>query len=48
LEKEDPFFKEVHESQKTWAKKVAYFSFFNEADFKMGYEHTFKVKLPKD
>ena len=48
LEKEDPFFKEVHESQKAWAKKVAYFSFFNEADFKMGYEHTFKVKLPKD
>tara|TARA_B100000575_G_C23142572_1_gene665446 strand:- start:1221 stop:2426 length:1206 start_codon:yes stop_codon:yes gene_type:complete len=47
LEKEDPFFKEVNTSQKAWAKKVAYYSFFNEADFRMGYEHTFKVKLPK-
>jgi TRAP-type mannitol/chloroaromatic compound transport system substrate-binding protein len=46
LEKEDPFFKEVNDSAKAWAKKVAYYSFFNEADFKMGYEHIFKVKLP--
>ena len=27
---------------------LAYYSFFNEADFRMGYEHTFKVKLPRD
>jgi len=46
LEKEDPFFKEVNDSAKAWAKKVAYYSFFNEADFKLGYEHIFKVKLP--
>ena len=48
LESEDPFFKEVNASAKAWAKKVAYYSFFNEADFRMGYEHTFKVKLPRD
>ena len=47
LEKEDPFFKEVNDSAKAWAKRVAYYSFFNDADFKMGYEHTFKIKLPE-
>ncbi len=47
LEKEDPFFKEVNDSAKAWAKRVAYYSFFNDADFKLGYEHTFKIKLPK-
>tara|TARA_E500000075_G_C6879041_1_gene263591 strand:- start:167 stop:817 length:651 start_codon:yes stop_codon:yes gene_type:complete len=47
LGKEDPFFKEVNDSAKAWAKKVAYYGFLNEADFKMGYEHTFKVKLPR-
>ncbi len=47
LEKEDPFFKEVNDSAKAWAKRVAYYGFFNDADFKLGYEHTFKIKLPK-
>jgi TRAP-type mannitol/chloroaromatic compound transport system substrate-binding protein len=46
LESEDPFFKKVVESQKAWAKRVAYYMFLNEADYKMGYEHIFKTKLP--
>lgn len=46
LEKEDPFFAKVVASQKDWAKRVAYYWFVNDADFKMGYEHVFKTKLP--
>jgi TRAP-type mannitol/chloroaromatic compound transport system substrate-binding protein len=39
LTDEDPFFKEVWESQKAWGKRVGYYSFFNTADFKAAYEH---------
>ena len=46
LEAEDPFFKKVVASQKDWAKRVAYYMFLNEADYKLGYEHVFKTKLP--
>lgn len=46
LEAEDPFFKKVLASQKDWARRVAYYSFFNEADYKTAYEHVFKTKLP--
>ncbi|MGH8709346.1 MAG: TRAP transporter substrate-binding protein [Burkholderiales bacterium] len=46
LQAEDPFFKKVVESQTAWAKRVAYYMFLNEADYKMGYEHVFKTKLP--
>ena len=46
LQDEDPFFKKVVESQLAWAKRVAYYMFLNEADFRMGYEHVFKTKLP--
>jgi TRAP-type mannitol/chloroaromatic compound transport system substrate-binding protein len=46
LEAEDPFFKKVVASQKEWAKRVAYYMFLNEADYKLGYEHVFKTKLP--
>jgi TRAP-type mannitol/chloroaromatic compound transport system substrate-binding protein len=46
LSKEDPFFAKVVESQKAFAKRVAYFMFLNEADYKLGYEHIFKVKIP--
>jgi len=42
----DPFFKKVVESQRAWAKDLCYYSFLNDADFKMGYEHVFKTKLP--
>jgi TRAP-type mannitol/chloroaromatic compound transport system substrate-binding protein len=46
LESEDPFFKKVVQSQKDWAKRVAYYMFLNDADFRLGYEHVFKTKLP--
>ena len=46
LEKEDPFFAKVVASQRDWAKRVAYYGFVNEADYKLGYEHVFKTKLP--
>ncbi|UCH16682.1 MAG: TRAP transporter substrate-binding protein [Burkholderiales bacterium] len=37
----DPFFKKVVDSQKAWAKRVAYYHFLNDADYKRGYEHIF-------
>src|SRR5687768_10277379 len=46
LSKEDPFFAKVVESQKAFAKRCAYYMFVNEADYKMGYEHVFKSKIP--
>jgi len=46
LSDEDPFFAKVVESQRVWAKRVAYYMFLNEADYRAGYEHVFKTKLP--
>lgn len=46
LSKEDPFFAKVVESQRAWAKRVAYYHFLNDADYKLGYEHVFKTKVP--
>jgi len=46
LSSEDPFFKKVVDSQRAWAKRVAYYWFLNDADFKLGYEHVFKTKVP--
>jgi TRAP-type mannitol/chloroaromatic compound transport system substrate-binding protein len=46
LSKEDPFFAKVVESQRAFAKRVAYFHFLNDADYKLGYEHIFKTKIP--
>ncbi len=46
LSKEDPFFAKVVESQRAFAKRCAYYVFMNEADYKMGYEHVFKTKIP--
>jgi TRAP-type mannitol/chloroaromatic compound transport system substrate-binding protein len=46
LSKEDPFFAKVVESQRAWAKRVAYYMFLNEADYRLGYEHIFKTKIP--
>jgi len=42
----DPFFAKVVQSQRDWAKRVVYYWAFNDAPFKMGYEHVFKTKLP--
>jgi TRAP-type mannitol/chloroaromatic compound transport system substrate-binding protein len=46
LSGEDPFFKKVVDSQRAWAKDVCYYWFLNDAEYKMGYEHVFKTKLP--
>jgi TRAP-type mannitol/chloroaromatic compound transport system substrate-binding protein len=46
LSSEDPFFKQVAESQKEWAKRVAYYWFLNDADHRLGYEHVFQTKIP--
>jgi TRAP-type mannitol/chloroaromatic compound transport system substrate-binding protein len=46
LSAEDPVFKQIAESQKEWAKRVAYYEFLNDADYRMGYEHVFSTKLP--
>ncbi|MGH8752069.1 MAG: TRAP transporter substrate-binding protein [Burkholderiales bacterium] len=46
LSDEDAFFKRVVESQREWAKDVCYYWFLNDAEFKLGYEHVFKTKLP--
>jgi TRAP-type mannitol/chloroaromatic compound transport system substrate-binding protein len=46
LKKEDAFFAKVVDSQLAWAKRVGFYHFFNDADYKMGYEHVFKTKLP--
>jgi TRAP-type mannitol/chloroaromatic compound transport system substrate-binding protein len=45
LSDEDPFFAKVVESQRAWAKRVAFYMFLNEADYQLGYEHVFKIKL---
>lgn len=47
LEKEVDMFKEVNDSFKAWSKRVAFYHFTNEADYKLAYEHVQKVKLPK-
>lgn len=46
MSEEDPFFKKVVDSQRDWAKRVAYYGFVNEAEYRLGYEHVFQTKLP--
>jgi TRAP-type mannitol/chloroaromatic compound transport system substrate-binding protein len=46
LSSEDPFFKQVADSQRDWAKRVAYYWFLNDAEYRLGYEHVFKTKIP--
>ncbi len=43
---EDPFFKKVVDSQKSWSERVAFYDIVNAADHKMAYEHYFPGKLP--
>lgn len=47
LEKEVEMFKEVNDSLKTWARRVGFYHFTNEADYKLAYEHVQKTKLPR-
>jgi TRAP-type mannitol/chloroaromatic compound transport system substrate-binding protein len=42
----DPFFAKVVQSQRDWAKRVACYYWMNDADYRLGYEHVFKVKIP--
>jgi TRAP-type mannitol/chloroaromatic compound transport system substrate-binding protein len=46
LSKADPFFAKVVQSQRDFAKRAAYYVLFNEADYRLGYEHIFKTKIP--
>ncbi len=43
---EDPFFRKVADSQKSWAGRVAFYDIVNAADHKLAYEHHFPGKLP--
>jgi TRAP-type mannitol/chloroaromatic compound transport system substrate-binding protein len=43
---EDPFFKKVVDSQKSWTERVAFYDIVNAADHKLAYEHYFPGKLP--
>jgi TRAP-type mannitol/chloroaromatic compound transport system substrate-binding protein len=47
LEKEVDMFKEVNDSFKAWSRRVGFYHFTNEADYKMAYEHVQKTKLPR-
>ncbi|MGA1041375.1 MAG: TRAP transporter substrate-binding protein [Burkholderiaceae bacterium] len=47
LEKEVDMFKEINDSVKAWSRRVGFYHFTNEADYKLAYEHVQKVKLPR-
>ncbi len=47
LEKEVDMFKEINDSFNAWSKRVGFYHFTNEADYKMAFEHVQKTKLPR-
>ena len=47
LEKEVDMFKKVNDSFKAWSKRVAFYHFTNESDYKRAYEYVQKTKLPR-
>jgi len=47
LEKEVDMFKKVNDSFKAWSRRVGFYHFTNEADYKRAYEHVQKTKLPR-
>jgi TRAP-type mannitol/chloroaromatic compound transport system substrate-binding protein len=47
LEKEVDMFKEVNDSFKAWSRRVGFYHFTNEANYKMAFEHVQKIKLPR-
>ncbi len=47
LEKEVDMFKEVNDSFKAWSKRVGFYHFTNEADYRLAFEHVQKTKLPR-
>jgi TRAP-type mannitol/chloroaromatic compound transport system substrate-binding protein len=46
LEKEVDMFKEVNDSFRAWSRRVAFYHFTNEADYKLAFEYVQKIKLP--
>lgn len=46
LEKEVDMFKEVNDSFKAWSRRVGFYHFTNEADYKLAFEYVQKMKLP--
>ncbi len=47
LEKEVDMFKEVNDSFNAWSRRVGFYHFTNEPDYKMAFEHVQKVRLPR-
>ena len=47
LEKEVDMFKEINDSVKAWSRRVGFYHFTNEADYKLAYQHVQKLKLPR-
>jgi TRAP-type mannitol/chloroaromatic compound transport system substrate-binding protein len=47
LEKEVDMFKEINDSFKAWSKRVGFYHFTNEADYRLAFEHVQKTKLPR-
>jgi TRAP-type mannitol/chloroaromatic compound transport system substrate-binding protein len=41
----DPFFKKVIDSQKAWARRVAFYDLMNTADYKLAYKHYFPDRI---
>jgi TRAP-type mannitol/chloroaromatic compound transport system substrate-binding protein len=46
LEKEVDMFKEVNDSFMAWSRRVGFYHFTNEADYKGAFEHVQKIRLP--
>jgi len=46
LEKEVDMFKEVNDSFKSWSRRVGFYHYTNEANYKLAFEHVQKIKLP--
>jgi TRAP-type mannitol/chloroaromatic compound transport system substrate-binding protein len=47
LEKEVDMFKEINDSFKAWSKRVGFYHFTNEADYRLAFEHVQKTRLPR-
>lgn len=47
LEVEVDMFKEVNDSFKAWSRRVGFYHFTNEPEYKMAFEHVQKIRLPR-
>jgi hypothetical protein len=41
----EPFFRKVVESQKAWARRVAFYDLLNAADYRLAYKHYFPNRI---